>query len=143
MAKDESKPKVRLHLRNYRPIKYGAGKAARRYVNIKTGQEIGVREFQARAERIEVKPKPPKELESIKRKRAKWYANHYNREIFMQEGHGTPDEYMSYDEAMADPDFIEHEAMIHSRDETIRDEGYAYFDELYDEYQNEDWGETP
>jgi hypothetical protein len=135
--------KYKLWLENYRPVKYGAGKKARNYYNKNTGEVISVREFQKRAEWREVKPKPHREPQSIHEKRVRWYTNHYNREIFMTEGHGTPDEYISFSEAEADPDFIAHEAMIRSRDEAVRDEGYAYFDELYDEYQNEDWGETP
>ena len=135
---------VRYKLTNYRLVPDKPGEHKRRYKNIKTGQEISRREFAAKARREVVVVKPKEKL-TVREKRVKWYANHYNHQIYDM---ATPDnyrldEYISQADAEEMAEFQRYEAMIHSRDEAVREIGYEYFADLEDEYLHEDWGESP
>lgn len=137
-----AEPKYRLHLRNYRAIKAGEGAKERRYVNIKDPTDtISVREFQARARRILVMPKPPKKRLTVSEKRARWMANHINRQTWLNDGDPKTD-YISYEDAAKLPEFKYYESLIHSYDPDDRAEGYNYFEELEYEYEHEDWGDS-
>ena len=135
-------PQYRLHLRNYRPIKGREGAKERRYYNIKDPTDtISVREFQERARRIVVIPKPPKRRLSVSEKRAKWLANHINRQHWLN-GDDPKTAYISYEDASKLPEYRYYESLIHSRYAADRNEGYNWFEELEYEYEHEDWGDS-
>jgi hypothetical protein len=148
VAKKKPKPQAkvvyRYKLRNFRQLEDKPGEHKRQAINIKTGQVISRREFVARAKK-EVVIQKPKEKSTIHEKRVKWYANHYNHEEFdRMVGAGTQSgDYISFDDVESDSEFRMYEDMIHSRDAELRELAYDYFEELEDEYLNEDWGETP
>lgn len=134
-------PRVKLELKGFKPLE---GDAKRRAVNPRTGEVISRREFVKRAKRIEpeqqkVTPKKPRE--TVKQRRARWYANHVNRQVWLEEG--NTDEYISFDQAINSPEFQYYDSLIHSRYEEDRALGYDYFDELEQEFMSQDWGETP
>lgn len=136
--------RVQLHLTNFRRL---PGKA-QRYKHQKTGEEISYREFRRRAERRVVEPKPPTPRLTVARKRAKWYANKWNRETFLRQyetGNWDSSDFISYNDAMMKDDFIKYTDLIHSSDPDDRALGWEFFDDLSDYYEehSDDWGETP
>lgn len=132
--------RVRLKLTNFRPI---PGDTARRYQNIKTGEIVSLREFQRRAQRIEVEPRERKPRENVRKIRARWYANKVNRELFFEQA--PSDAYISFEQAMASPEFIFYEDMVHSYYPDDRSLGWEFWNDLADYYDehSDDWGETP
>jgi hypothetical protein len=128
----------KLVLKGFKPIE---GDKARRAKNSKTGEIISRREFAKRATKIEVKEKPPKKRETKRDQRARWYADHYNRLTWLD--NGQPQEYMSFEEAKESFEFQYYEALIRSPYEEDRMTGYDFFEELEQEFVSEDWGETP
>lgn len=133
-------PEFRYYLKGFTPIK-GEEKGKRRQINVETGEIISRRQFEARAIKRAYKPPKPKATPTIRQRRAKWYANHVNRQAWIRSA--PQDAYISYAEAMESADFQMYERFIRSTDRDIREIGYNYFDELEWEYDNVDWGDTP
>lgn len=135
---------IRLHLANFHRIP-----GSTRYVNRKNPSEtISYREFRRRAERRIEEPKPRKPRPTVRQNRARWYANKVNREEFIRQSQTRnwhPEAFISFDDAVASPDFAYYESMIRTGNATERAAGWEFFEELeeyYEEHSN-DWGETP
>lgn len=123
----------------------------RQYREISTGRVVSRSYVYARSTRRKVSERDiqyrqQRRGETVHQKRIRWYANHVNHSVWNREqesGVLTPDDYISFDQAEDDVDFQVYEGLIHSRYEEDRDYGYAYFRELEEEYDSEEWGETP
>ena len=137
---DNKKPRYRYQLgRRFERL---AG-PKRQYVDRQTGEVVSRSFVYARSKRVRISQKEieraeARRRETVHRRRARWFANHHNREVY--ERRGAQSEYISFDQAEDDDEFVLYESLIHSRDDDLRDLGYAYFQELEDEYENEDWG---
>ena len=82
------------------------------------------------------------EIDPAKRQeRGILYRTYINRQRWLERGESIP-KYVSTAEAMDMPEFLYYEELINSHDRELRDEGYDFYDDLYDLYVNKDWGDT-
>ena len=104
--------------------------------------DISVRQFQSRAKRVEVIPKPPKKRETVREQRARWYANHVNKQVW-ENRYVEEEDYISFADVMRNPEFQYYEGLMHSHNAYDRDVAKEWFSELEEEFIAKDWGETP
>lgn len=118
----------------------------RKYRDRQTGKVVSKTYVYNRTERVRVREseiqfKKKVREETVRKHRVRWFANHHNHEVWKRMGEQW--EYMSFDDVENDPEFNIYNDLIRARDADVREIGYEYFRELEDEYENEDWGETP
>jgi hypothetical protein len=118
----------------------------RHYREIKTGKVVSRSYVYKRARRVRVSEvekerREKRRRETIHDRRVRWYANRYNHAVWKRDG--DPWEYISLEEAESQDEFNLYEELIHDPDYDIRAIGYEYFRELEEEYDQEEWGETP
>lgn len=118
----------------------------RKYRDLETGKIVSRSYVYARTEKKrisqqKVERKRRERTEGTVANRARWYANHYNHEVWKR--NGEPWEYMAIDDSYMSEEFNMYNDFIRSRDADVREIGYDYFRDLEEEYDTEEWGETP
>lgn len=118
----------------------------RHYRDKQTGKVVSKTFVYNRALRVRITPQETERrkrerTEGVHGNRVRWYANHRNHETWKR--NGEPHEYISFAEASEEAEFIMYESFIRDRDSFVREIGYDYFRDLEEEYDDEDWGESP